>query len=373
MAHDSQSQRYQLTINNPDEHGYDHQKIFEICRDNFKTLEYLCMADEKGSTFHTHIFVCFSSRVRFSTIKKQFPEAHIEKAKGTVSDNVNYIKKSGKWKEDVKHGTKMEGTFQEFGKRPPDSRGKREEMTELYEMVGNGMTNAEILAVNQDYIPMLDTIDKLRTTLLQDRYKTVNRIDIEVIYISGKTGTGKTRGVLEEHGVENVYRVTDYAHPFDGYKCQPVIVFDEFRISLHLKDMLNYCDIYPIELPARYANKFACYKTVYIISNWPLGRQYVYEQQNDIESWDAFLRRIHKVRIYWKDVIHEYSSVQDYLNRFQNNSSFVEIANPFWTGKTDTEGGNTDNTGDSNTDNSQTVEDTGDDNPFEQLSFDDVE
>lgn len=58
---DTQSNRYQLTINSPIEKGYTHERIFEILQDKFKTLIYVCMADEQGSQFHTHIFVVFSS------------------------------------------------------------------------------------------------------------------------------------------------------------------------------------------------------------------------------------------------------------------------------------------------------------------------
>lgn len=317
---DTQANQYQITINNPLAKGWTHKKITGTFVKNFKTLQYLCMADEQGSTFHTHMFVKFSSRVRFSTIKRHFPEAHIEKAKGTVSQNVDYIKKSGKWKNTEKNETSIEGTFEEWGKQPPDSRGERFDMTELYHMVAEGMTNAEILAVNQDYILNIDKLDKLRTILLTERYKNNRRLDLKVIYISGETGTNKTRSVLDKHGDSNVYRVTDYQHPFDSYNCQPVICFDEFRSSLRLKDMLNYCDIYPIELPARYSNKFACYDTVYIISNWELERQYSELQKEDRESWNAFLRRIHEVHNYEENKpITVYDSVKEYLER---NSSF---------------------------------------------------
>lgn len=262
---------YQLTINAPLEKGYSHEHIIEIIRRNFKTVIYFCMADEQGTMFHTHIFIVFSSRVRFSMVKRYFSEAHIERCKGSVSDNVNYIKKSGKWElDETKQEKKIEGTFVEYGTQPPDSKGKRHDMSELYQMVLDNMTNAEILAVNQDYILQIDKLDKVRTTILTERFKETVRLDLEVTYISGATGTGKTRGVLESNGYSNVYRVTDYLHPFDGYACQSVICFDEFRASLKLKDMLMYCDIYPIELPSRYANKFACYNKVYIVSNWAL-------------------------------------------------------------------------------------------------------
>lgn len=308
---------YQLTINSPIEKGWSHEHIIDVMRANFKTLVYICMADEQGSCYHTHVFVVFASRVRFSMVKRYFEEAHIEKCKGSVSDNVNYVKKTGKWElDEEKQEKKIEGTFEEYGAQPPDSKGKRSDMSELYQMVMDNMTNAEILAQNQDYILQIDKIDKVRTTILTEKYKETVRLDLEVVYICGATGTGKTRGVLEGNGFSNVYRVTDYMHPFDGYACQPVICFDEFRSSLKLKEMLLYCDIYPIELPSRYANKFACYNKVYIVSNWSLEKQYSEIQREDKESWEAFLRRINRIIIYSKDgSISEYTSVKDYFDR----------------------------------------------------------
>ena len=308
---------YQLTINSPIEKGWSHEHIIDVMRANFKTLVYICMADEQGSCYHTHVFVVFASRVRFSMVKRYFEEAHIEKCKGSVSDNVNYVKKTGKWElDEEKQEKKIEGTFEEYGAQPPDSKGKRSDMSELYQMVMDNMTNAEILAQNQDYILQIDKIDKVRTTILTEKYKETVRLDLEVVYISGATGTGKTRGVLEGNGFSNVYRVTDYMHPFDGYACQPVICFDEFRSSLKLKEMLLYCDIYPIELPSRYANKFACYNKVYIVSNWSLEKQYSEIQREDKESWEAFLRRINRIITYSKDgSISEYTSVKDYFDR----------------------------------------------------------
>lgn len=322
---DSQSKKYQLTINNPDKKGMTHEKIFEVLKVNFKTLEYLCMADEQGNTFHTHVFVCFRSRVRFSTVKKQFPQAHIEPVKGTVRQNISYIKKAGKWAETDKHDTIIEGSFEEWGQPPPDSRGKRDDMSELYQMVSDGKTNAEILAVNQDYILNIDKIDKVRTTILTERYKNTFRDTLKVIYVYGTTGTGKTSGILKKHGCENVYRITDYDHPFDGYNCQPIICFDEFRNSLRLRDMLTYCDKYPFELPARYSNKYACYDTVYIISNWELERQYAELQKDDTESWNAFLRRIHEVHVYHKTgKMTIFDSVEKYMKRHESFQKITE-------------------------------------------------
>lgn len=322
---DTQRNAFQLTINNPKDSGFEHNKIKETLITAFPTLRYFCMADEIGEqgTYHTHAYVYFSSRVRFSTVKKHFPTAHIEAAAGTAESNLDYIRKSGKWEDTKKRETSVDGTFEEWGEFPTQ-KGQDYNMQELYEMVKNGYSNAEILAINNDYILQIDKLDKLRTMLLTEKYKDERRLDLKVVYISGATGTGKTRGILDRHGDSKVYRVTDYDHPFDGYACQSVIAFDEYRSQLRLSDMLNFCDIYPIELPARYANKYACYNTVYIVSNWPLEEQYTETQLKNPTSWQAFLRRIHEVHVYvGKGEVITYLSVDEYMNR--GKDGFVKL------------------------------------------------
>ena len=105
-------------------------------------------------------------------------------------------------------------------------------------------------------------------------------------------GKGTAACILDEYGDGNVYRVTNYKHPFDGYKGEPVIVFDEFRSSLPLADMLNYLDVYPLMLPSRYADRVACYTRVFIVSNISIKEQYPIVQLEEPASYAAFLRRI---------------------------------------------------------------------------------
>lgn len=325
---DKQARKYQITINNPTPE-YTHDRIKEILSLQFKTFSYAAMADEIGEqgTPHTHIFVCFNSAVRFGKVKKHFSRGHIESAKGSIEDNINYIKKAGKWADTAKAETTVKDTFEELGNRPPENKGRRGDLEELYHMiVEENLSNAEILRINNDYILQIDKLDKVRTTYLQEKFKGIRRLDLEVIYVYGLTGTGKTRDILDEHSDENVYRVTDYKHPFDGYTTESVLVFEEFRNSVPLKDMLNYLDIYPIQLSARYANKYACYTKVYICTNWKLEKQYEHEQRNDVESWEAFLRRIHKIKEYTKDGIIEYSSVEEYMNRASRFTSIAELS-----------------------------------------------
>ena len=225
----------------------------------------------------------------------------------------------------------MPGTFEEWGS-PPKQKGKNVAMEELYNLVFDGYNNAEILAINHDYILHIDKIDRLRTTILAERYRGKRRLNLKVIYIFGETGTGKTRYVLDTHGDRNVYKVCDYQHPFDTYSYQSVMCFEEYRSQLPIADMLQYLDIYPIDLPARYSNRFMCAQTIYMLSNEPLEDQYRNIQLEKPESWNAFLRRISEVWIFEKDKIRVYDSVQKYLERsedFHTLSIEESRVNPF--------------------------------------------
>lgn len=298
MAYDPQSRKWALVINNPTDCGLDHDAIIEKL--HLFRPAYFCLADEIGEsgTYHTHIYLFSHSPIRFSTVKNRFPPAHIEKALGTSMENRDYITKSGKWADTKKAETSVEGTFFEFGEVPSPAEEESPSMHALMACVEQGMTNAEIIRRKPGYAFKLKNIDEMRDTLQAEQYMKENR-PVKVHYIYGDTGTGKTYGILEKHGAENVCRITDYGGRngvrFDAYHGQSVLVFEEFRSQIPISAMLNYLDIYPLTLPARYHDRTACYSTVYITSNIPLEEQYTDIQRNELETWHAFLRRIHTV------------------------------------------------------------------------------
>ena len=294
----AQSRKWLLTINNPQDHGMTHDVIID--RAQKFNPDYFCMADEIGEsgTYHTHVFLYSSSPMRFGTVKKRFPTAHIDKANGTAEDNRAYIRKEGKWAETRKSETSVEGTFKEFGELPDEATEKSPKYAKLLQCVKDGMTNQEILAIDPSFAFHLEHIDKLRQDIRFERYLTENRF-IDVHYLHGDSGTGKTRSIYEKHPPEDVYRITDYSGQsgarFDDYHGEPVIVFEEFHSQVPISAMLNFLDIYPLRLPARYRDRVACFDTVYITSNIPLEQQYQEIQRKELETWHAFLRRIHSV------------------------------------------------------------------------------
>lgn len=298
MTNDTQSRKWQLTINNPVDKGFSHDKIDNLLKE-FKSLVYYCLSDEIGEqgTYHTHVYVAFSSAVRFSSLMKKFEGSHFEMARGTSEQNRDYVFKDGKWRNSEKGVTNLADTHIEYGVMPVERQGKRNDLDDLYDMIKSGMSNHDIVECNPSYMINLDKIDRCRQILVENEFKNKWR-DLQVTYCYGDTGTGKTRSVMDSYGYNNVYRVTDYFHPFDSYDGEDVIVFEEFRSSLRLGDMLKYLDGYPLKLPSRYFNKVACYTKVFILSNISLDEQYEDIQRNEYRSWLAFLRRIHYVEEY---------------------------------------------------------------------------
>lgn len=308
---DPQGRKWLLTLNNPKKKAIDHQKIKDQL-DLFPSLAYYCMADEQGETEHTHVFFALEHPTRFSTIKRRFSSAHIDRAEGTAAECRAYVQKSGKWAKSDKAETSIPDTFEEWGELPVERQGERADLALLYQMIKDGMSNYEIMEANPDYLVSLDRVERARQAVREQQYRDTFR-KLEVTYIWGPTGTGKTRSVMEQQGYSDVYRVTDYAHPFDSYAGEEVLLLDEYSSNFKIRDLLNYLDGYPLTLPARYSNRVACYTRVYIISNLCLTKQYPEIQYESPATYAALLRRIQKVRRYTAPGKYEEYSTGEYM------------------------------------------------------------
>lgn len=292
MPRSTAFRRYQVTIENPAGHSFSHESIKQILSE-FSSLLYWGMCDEIGQegTPHTHVYIVFENSVMWKTMQKRFYGAHIEPAMGSHQENRDYLRKEGKWLDDEKHETNLIESFEESGALPPDRQAAIKETAAIYEMIKQGASDYEILEEYPNAMIRLDKMERARQTIQAERWKNEFR-PLQVTYLWGKTGVGKTRMIMEKYGYSNIYRVTNYQHPFDTYKNQEIIVFEEFRSSLLISDMLLYLDGYPVVLPCRYTDKQACYTIVYIISNIPLEKQYLQTQSDSPETWRAFVRRI---------------------------------------------------------------------------------
>lgn len=316
----SECRKWNLTINNPIEKGWNHEKLNNTLQ-SIATILYFCLADEIGdeeNTYHTHLYFVCKNPKSFNTVKNFFPEAHIEAAIGLSIQNKNYVFKEGnKYNKSIDTGKYIyldskgkqhsgihyDSTNLEWGEMPVEKQGQRTDMLMLFDMIKDGYSNVQIMDENPTYMLHLDKIEKARQNYRESIYRGQRRLNLHCTYIWGVTGAGKTRYVMDKYGDVNVYRVTDYNHPFDRYNGEKVLLFEEFRSSLRLSDMLSYIDVYYMDLPARYCNKVACYEEVYICTNIDLREQYPFQQKCENTSWQAFLRRINNVMVFTGDKV----------------------------------------------------------------------
>lgn len=283
ISPNAQGRRWVLTINNPVETDEEFEKYLS----DLEHIKYAIFSREKGiveGTIHFQAFVIFSISKRFSTIKNYFPRAHIEQARGSNVQCREYCRKSE---------THISGPY-EIGQFAEER--ARTDKQGFLQVACAGLSDKEIRDLYPSlYLDKYKEIPSIYRRNLKEKFKNKMR-DVEVTYIYGPPGSGKTSYIFNHYKPEEFYRVTLYNNSaFDDYKDEDVIVFDEFNSSFRITDMNHYLDRYYIPLPARYDNRFSMYTKVYIISNLPLSKQYVDVQERDPEIYKALLRRINNI------------------------------------------------------------------------------
>lgn len=324
-----QARKWQVTINNPLEHGVSHD-VIESRLDDLKGLVYACYCDEIGDeceTLHTHIYIQTRSAITADRVNSLFPSCHREVAHGTAKANRAYIHKEGdkfnkseggqysytdsKGKNHV--GINLSDTFTEIGEVPDEHQGKAKDADVIVNMIREGASDSDIVDAVSSAYSKLEHIRSTRALYHDEPFKKQWR-DLTVVYLFGRTGLGKTRTVMESCGYENVYRVTDYKkYPWDDYSGEDVILLEEYRSSFQIGDILKYLDGYPLRLTARFTNKQACYTKVFIATNELPEMQY---RGTDPDSVDAFWRRIGEIWEYYSiGQFTRYMGYDDYKSR----------------------------------------------------------
>ncbi len=264
---------------------------------------------KKCGTTHLHFFVHFKNAKTRSALDSWtgFHWDDSQRCRGTDYENWTYTEKDLSVSE-------FEGALPALNDssepdriplltvgEPPTEEGEPSNWEKIRDLIKQGTSTTEIVEMFPgETMRCIGHIEKYRQLCKEE--DAMKWREIITTFITGPTGIGKTRRIMEKYGYENVYRLTNKKNPWDGYKGQDVIIFEEFRGTKHgLEDMLNYLDGYPLILPCRYSDKYALYTKVYLLTNVRFNELYMSMQRNYPSSWDAFCRRIDHKENMWND------------------------------------------------------------------------
>ena len=327
----TRTRRIQITCNNWREKGFTADKIKEVMQ-RWKT-EYYCFCYETGEqgTEHFHLYAKFVNPQSTDSVSKAFACSHIEIIRNSSSrENREYIRKEGAYLDSEKKATNHIETFFESGECPEDGKdnqGHRTDIETMITMVQDGASNVDIVEAVPAMALRIPAIEQYRQAYWEEKGKEYRHMTVWYIY--GKTRTGKTSYVYQNHDASEIYSVVDYKGNgiFDKYDTARtrVLLLDEYRSALPFSLILALCDGQPLTLNCRYANRVCLHDTVYIISNISLLEQYPNIQREEPESWAAFLARINHVRHYYDFGQYKDYSVEEYLHMEEHPSLLHEF------------------------------------------------
>lgn len=229
-------------------------------------------------------------RKGYSEAKKGKPHSltYISRKKGSREQAKDYALKQNEYADES--STQVLQPIQ-FGKWVEN--GQRLDLEDLATQIIHNESDYQIFS--KDPVAFMRHIKMIRETrqmLHHQKFSNIYR-HVEVCYISGESRCGKTSLITKHFGYENIHRITDSKNPWDGYHDQDVVIFEEFRETFSLENMLSWLEGHPVELPARYFNRIASYTKVFIISNWKWDKQYENLRYNNIEDYEALVKRVH--------------------------------------------------------------------------------
>lgn len=269
----TKARRFQLTLNQVE--MYEKLKEYLIGHNTFK---YLLSCKEKAPTTgheHIHIFVCFNNSIKLST--KKSCGAHIEFCRGSVKQNIDYIRKDGDILDEIGEVPKERGGCHTVGElkkiTDPDELNFNELRT--WERIHEKMRR------EQEFKKMLNEI------------RNSNLFGPEVIYFTGEAGMGKTYSAYEyaqkKYEDDDIGKITfnngfaDIVNP--EASC---LICEEFRPSdLRASKLLEFLDKYGASVNVKGGFEYLRPKTIIFASIF--RPQSLYEDQ---EKNTQFMRRI---------------------------------------------------------------------------------
>lgn len=181
--------------------------------------------------------------------------------------------------------------------------GARSDIHSITEAINSGSNIQDVM--NMDPKAILRMPNGIRTAIQVARTRDAPKDrDIKVVVLFGKTGTGKTSGVV--HGIkEPLYTVDSTmlsvsgagAIWWEGYNGEDAVLWDDYHNWLSTADLLRYMDRYTVKIQSKGGSNVGFWKRMFITSNlapwtWKDCRTKRYPEAN---HRPALLRRMHTI------------------------------------------------------------------------------
>lgn len=217
-------------------------------------VRYITFGEELGNrnTPHLQGYIHLESRRTRSSVSKLFKalKPHLEARKGSPAQAIAYCHKDGK--------------VHEAG--IPPKPGTRTDLKAVRELVTKGGSV-------RDLLESVSSFQQLRFgERCLDYYEKPRHLrpdQLQVIWITGPTGTGKSRYVAElTKDDDNVYHAASTGRWWPGYDAHPTVVMEDFRGNFcTFSDALKIFDIYPYRIEYKGGHRQLLARTFYITSS----------------------------------------------------------------------------------------------------------
>lgn len=264
-------------------------EIFNDLYNGYKDIiRYLGFAKEtcpKTKRLHIQGWIQLKNKKTLGGVQKLFSNRtmHLEAMYGSENDNLIYCKKTGKWSLTKKGQEKYKGKYYELGEFI--TQGRRSDIEEIQKKLDE---QEPMYSVAKDYfgdfIRYHSGFYKYAELVAKEKSKKFRKV--EVIFLSGKTGTGKTRKAMEEA----TFKITgDQLNWWDGYENDKCILIDEYSNQIPITKLLNLLDGYQLRLPIKGSHTYANWNKVYVTTNLTKDELHPFAKS---EHQKALIRRI---------------------------------------------------------------------------------
>lgn len=338
MTIEGTSRSWFCVFNNPEHHGY-HGRTPEEVLDSLlhlwtdgsdKRSCALAYCVSGSGTPHVHAVLEDSQPIRFATVRKVFPNMHIEPTKGSKQEAEDYIMKRGRYAERSEEVlcTRVHGEIK-------SRQGGRSDLDEIDRMLEGGCNPEQIFSESFAYRRYERMV---REAYYQKRLEQAPDIkSMTCVWHVGPSGSGKSYCQVElRKKRSSIYLLTDYeTGGFDRYSGEEVLFMDEFRGQIKYDRLLAILDVYPMQVHARYANVVSLWNEVHITSVLPPEEAYelMVPNKRGLDSYDQLLRRLSCV-VYHERLDDRFESFELKSSGYTNYEDLIAKAHNHWRERT---------------------------------------